>query len=93
MLGLIPQPDMGDGTNTEEILKDYINMNLQEITIPKNVKNIGFAAFMGCTGLENVVFEDNSDLTSIGFYSFTGCSSLRTINLEDTKLEELGVGA
>ena len=88
-LGLIPPPDMGDGSNVEEILRDYINMNLQKITIPKNVKNIGFSAFTMCIGLENVVFEENSDLTSIGMYSFAGCSSLRIINLEDTKLEEL----
>ena len=88
-LGLIPQPDMGDGSNIEEILRDYINMNLQEITIPKNVKNIGMAAFMMCIGLENVVFEDNSNLTSIGEMSFGACSSLKTINLEVTNLKEL----
>ena len=90
MMGFIPQPDMGDGTNTEEILRDYMNMNLQEITIPKNVKNIGVGAFAVCMGLENVVFEDNSDLTNIGMYSFAGCSNLKTINLEVTKLEEIG---
>ena len=78
MLGLI--------TPGEE---DYININLQKITIPKNVKNIGFAAFTMCTGLENVVFEDNSDLTSIGMFSFMSCSNLKTINLEDTKIKEL----
>ena len=87
-LGLIPPPDMGDGSNEEEILRDYINMNLQKITIPKNVKNIGFAAFAVCTGLENVVIEDNSDLTNIGMLSFVE-SNLKTINLEVTKLEEL----
>ena len=92
-LGFIPLPDMGDGSNIEEILRDYINMNLQEITIPKNVKNIGFTAFRMCMGLENVVFEGNSNLTNIGMYSFMGCSSLKTINLEDTKLEEIGWGA
>ena len=88
-LGLIPPPDMGDGSNIEEILGDYINMNLQEITIPKNVKNIGGEAFMMCMGLENVVFEDNSDLTSIGAMSFGFCTRLKTINLEDTNLKEL----
>ena len=92
-LGFIPPPDMGDGSNIEEILRDYINMNLQKITIPKNVKNIGFSAFAMCMGLENVVFEENSDLTSIGAISFGGCSSLKTINLEATKLEEIGLMA
>ena len=71
----------------------YININLQEIAIPKNVKNIGIGAFMSCIGLTNVEFEVDSNLTSIGAMSFASCSSLRTINLEDTKLEELGVMA
>ena len=88
-LGFIPPPDMGDDSNTEEILGNYINANLQEITIPKNVKNIGFAAFMSCIGLTNVEFEVDSNLTSIGAMSFAGCSSLKTINLEATKLEEI----
>ena len=93
MLGLIPPPDMGDGSNEEEIMSNYINLNLQEITIPKNVKNIGMGAFMMCMGLENVEFKANSDLTNIGVYSFTFCSILKTINLEDTKLEEIGMVA
>ena len=84
---------MGDKSKIEEILGNYINMNLQEIAIPKNVKNIGVGAFMMCMDLENVVFEENSDLTNIGMYSFMGCSSLKTINLEATKLEEIGAVA
>ena len=86
VLGLIPP---GEGA----IMEGYININLQEITIPKNVKNIGMYAFLMCMGLENVVFEDNSDLTSIGYGSFGACSSLKTVNLEDTKLEEIGAVA
>ena len=82
ILGLIAP---GEGAAME----DYINMNLQKITIPKNVKNIGLAAFMMCQGLTNVEFEEDSDLTSIGANSFATCSSLKTINFEVTKLEEI----
>ena len=89
LIGLIPLPDVEDDSKIEEILGNYININLQEIAIPKNVKNIGYAAFYLCISLENVVFEENSDLTSIGAGSFGACSSLKTINLEVTKLEEL----
>ena len=78
---------LGEGAT----MKDYINMNLQEVTIPKNVKNIGMGAFTMCMGLDNMVFEDNSNLTSIGEVSFMNCSRLKTINLEDTKLEEIGM--
>ena len=89
LLGLIPPPEPGEGESEEDIIGDYININLQKITIPKNVKNIGVYVFYMCIGLENVVFEDNSDLTNIGAMSFAYCSSLKTINLEVTKLEEL----
>ena len=82
MMGLITPGE-------EAAIEDYINMNLQEITIPKNVKNIGIGAFMSCIGLTNVVFEEDSNLTSIGYGSFAGCSNLKTINLEATKLEEI----
>ena len=93
MLALIPPPDMGDGSNEEEIMSNYININLQEISIPKNVKNIGLGAFMMCPGLTNIEFEEDSNLNSIGMYTFTCCSSLKAINLEDTKLEEIGMVA
>ena len=87
-MGLITPPEPGDGSNIE-VLGNYINMSLQEITIPKNVKSIGMGAFAMCSGLTNVEFGENSNLTSIGYGSFTACSRLKTINLEDTKLEEI----
>ena len=94
MMGLlIPPLEPGEEESVEDIIGDYANINLQEISIPKNVKNIGFGAFAMCMGLENVVFEDNSDLINIGMGSFNSCSSLKTINLEDTKLEEIGAVA
>ena len=86
MLGLITPGE-------EESEEDYVNINLQEITIPKNVKNIGYGAFTYCMGLTNIEFEEDSNLTNIGIYSFIGCSRLKTINLEATKLEEIGAMA
>lgn len=58
---------------------------LKEITIPASVTEIGYAAFKGCTSLQSVKFESNSNLRIISgtYYSttredsamgaFTGC--------------------
>ena len=87
LMGLITPP------SSEEEILDYVNTNIQNITIPKNVKNIGYGAFAYCTELETITFEANSNLTEIGGAAFGICSSLRTINLEDTKLEGIGAQA
>ncbi len=48
--------------------------NLQEITIPKTVKEIGSQAFSHCIALEALTLP--SGVTSIGYNAFTSCSSL-----------------
>ena len=88
-LGLIPIPDISMGSVPEmlEILINNVNMNFQEITIPKNVKSIGFCAFAMCMGLTNVVFEGDLNLTNIGTGSFLFCSSLSKISIQIESVE------
>ncbi|MCL2152018.1 MAG: leucine-rich repeat domain-containing protein [Oscillospiraceae bacterium] len=57
---------------------------IKKLIIPSSVKHIGFEAFNGCDNLEEVVFEENSQLESIGTAAFYGCAKLRTINLSNT---------
>ena len=75
------------------VIEDYYNVALENITIPKNVKNIGMGAFAFCNALSSVTFEDGSSLVKIGFGSFCDALNLTQINLEDTKLEEIGMFA
>ena len=50
--------------------------NLESISIPASVTFIGANAFQGCTSLSEVLFEEDSQLTTIGNAAFYGCSSL-----------------
>lgn len=54
------------------------NTTLKKITIPKEYTAIGDETFSGCTALEEVIFEEGSNLTRIGVKSFEGCSKLKT---------------
>ena len=70
--------------------------NIQKVTIGKNVKSINgdyssYGAFHGCTALTEVVFEENSQLTSIGRDAFYGCTSLTTVTFaEGSQLTRIG---
>jgi len=55
--------------------------NLLNIIIPKNVIVIGDNAFNACTGLTNVVFENNSNLQTISVNAFSNCQSLLNITI------------
>ena len=51
---------------------------LTRITIPKAVKSIGDCAFQSCKNLQEVVFENNTQLEEIGEAVFSFCSSLQS---------------
>ena len=63
--------------------------SLKAIEIPANVTSIscfmdGYmfpGPFYACESLENVTFEENSQLTSIGDYAFSRCESLQAIEI------------
>ncbi|MGD9910524.1 MAG: leucine-rich repeat protein [Candidatus Izemoplasmatales bacterium] len=52
----------------------FYGSNLFSITIPSSVISIDDYAFMDCERLTEVVFEENSQLTSIGDYAFANAS-------------------
>lgn len=62
---------------------------LESITIPKTVQYIGSAnkatasgsAFLNCTSLKNVTFEEGSVCKTIAYKTFAGCTSLTSIEL------------
>lgn len=60
----------------------YNCSSLQEIVIPKSVKEIGDYAFNGCKELESVTMYDN--LLSIGNGAFEGCSKLKDVVIPNT---------
>ena len=57
---------------------------LQSITIPDNIKEIGGYAFEGCSNLSTVNFGPGSKLTSIGSNAFQNCTGLTSITLPNS---------
>lgn len=66
----------------------YNNISLVSVTIPNTVVSISpdaiYGTFQDCISLEEVIFEENSSLTTIGSYTFKGCTSLTNIVLPNT---------
>lgn len=59
----------------------FSNCPLTEITIPASVTSIGSDAFYYCTELQQVKFEEGSQLTNIDQEAFGRCSSLTEIKI------------
>lgn len=57
------------------------NSSLTSITIPKSVKTIGGSAFMSCTNLKTVVFENQSELETIEASTFESCVNLESMTI------------
>ena len=67
--------------------------SLTSIEIPNSVISIvryvgsGWAdcgAFVNCTSLTSVIFEENSQLTTLGYYAFKDCTSLTSIEIPNS---------
>ena len=61
--------------------------HLAELTIPENIKQIGYGAFRGCRSLQKVTF--NTGLEKIGDNAFEDCTSLREVYIPGT-VEDFG---
>ncbi|MBQ4111586.1 MAG: leucine-rich repeat domain-containing protein, partial [Clostridia bacterium] len=51
---------------------------------PDSVTSIGSDAFRGCSGLKNVIFGENSRLTTISAWAFLNCTSLTSVTIPDS---------
>lgn len=64
--------------SNSELLGEESN---NSITIPKSVKILEEAAFKGCTNLESILFEANSELEFLGRQVFIDCTQLKSITI------------
>lgn len=59
----------------------YYNQQLESIAIPSKVLEIGEAAFVGCTKLKEIIFEEDAKLTNINKQAFYQCYALEKVIL------------
>lgn len=55
--------------------------SLLKVVIGNSMTFIGYQAFIGCTNLHTVLFNENSSMVNIGSSAFYGCSLLTTITI------------
>ena len=82
----------GNSLLTEVIFKEgrksipygicYSAINLNKVTIPGTVTEIGSEAFSGCTSLDKIALPEN--LTKIGSSAFNGCTSVINVSIPKT---------
>lgn len=72
------------GENLNYIGENAFNgcSSLIAINIPSKIQKINDKIFANCTSLQNVVIEDNSEITSIGQSAFANCASLEEISFD-----------
>ena len=78
----IPETVTYQGTTyTVTSIRDdgFAYTDLTSIRIPNSITSIGVRAFMNCSALATVTFEENSELTTILGSAFSSCSSLKSI--------------
>lgn len=84
---IIPET-YGEGENqfpvTAIASQGFASTNISKITIPKTVKNIGISAFMYCNNLQEVIFEEGSEIEAILNGTFAACERLVSINIPQT---------
>ena len=64
--------------------------NVEKISLPNSIVNIGSGAFIGCKKIQNITIPDS--VTSIESRAFSGCSSLESITIPDS-VKKLGYEA
>lgn len=60
---------------------DAIRQNIAKVVVPAGATAISDYAFVNCTNLEEVIFEENSLLKALGSGVFCGCSSLTSVEI------------
>lgn len=65
--------------------------NLEKLSLPSSIKEIGEEAFNGCSSLNSAIFFQNIETIRNG--AFQGCTSLRNIYISRTMFDPLSTGA
>lgn len=91
-IAIIPEQTKSLTINWENVEEKSFSelINLEEVTISSNVKNLGESCFEYCISLKEINFEENSSLETIGSHCFDYCSSLKSIYIPSS-INNIGV--
>lgn len=84
--------DLPENGNSQTIINDWCfsECPIEKITIPKNIKSIGAGCFSRCIKLNNIIFNNKSELNSLGNWCFSGCPFV-SIDIPNS-VESIGKG-
>ena len=71
---------------------EYDNESIKKVIIGSSVETIGSFAFLGCSNLEEILFEEPCQITKLDEFCFCSCPKLRKIDLPSS-IQELDHGA
>ena len=70
----------------------FVGFSIGSVDIPASVTGVGTAAFLECSNLSSVNFDDLTSLSSLGGSAFEGCA-LVEVDLSNTKLTSISAAA
>ena len=59
-------------------------VNLETISVPRNLRTIGKEAFYGCSSLKNIIFEENGVIQTFDSSCFSYCTKLEKFTYPDS---------
>ncbi len=71
-------------TSTSTTLGAFAGLDIQSIILPKRLQSVAAYMFDGCSKLNSVAFEGNSQVKSIEKYAFNNCMLLASIGLPNS---------
>lgn len=74
--------DMEYNITSTEVIKVSKNCKTYKFTIPEGIKSIGYYAFVGCDGIQNI--EIPNSVTSIGEAAFLSCKGITSIKIPNS---------
>lgn len=88
---VIPNTFMGKPVIAISVDAFNNNKTITSISIGSNLKKIGAYAFIECSALETVLFDEESQLLSVSEYAFAHCISLTSITIP-ASVKAIGYG-